>query len=188
MYKKILEVFPTPEFLNVPCTGISISDNSVRCIRFEKKDEGFNLEKYIEKTVPSGVVSSGMINNPGELSRILQSLKEEINIKYARVSLPEEKAYQFTTTIPLVPKKEVRSAIEFKIEENVPLPANEIVFDYVLMNPQNYTDSLEVVVSALPINTVSMYVEALQKAEILRLGQAGGQHCRIALQMPGRAY
>jgi hypothetical protein len=124
------------------------------------------LEKYIEKPLPRGLVTYGIINDTDQLADILKSLKKELNIKYARVSLPEEKAYIFKTTIPLVSKKEVRSTIEFKLEENVPLPTNEIIFDYIVTNPFSYTDSLEVVVSALPIKIVDLYVESLQKAGI----------------------
>jgi Tfp pilus assembly PilM family ATPase len=46
--------------------------------------------------------------------------------------LPEEKAYLFTTSIPKVAQKDIRSAIEFKMEENVPIPASDLVFDFLV--------------------------------------------------------
>lgn len=169
MYKNLLEAFPPPEFLDIPYTGISISDDFIRCIRFSKKRNGLSLEKYIEKPIPLGLITSGIINDIAGLAGILKSLKEELDIKYARVSLPEEKAYLFTTTIPLVSKKEVKSTIEFKIEENVPLLASEVVFDYTITNPVDYKDELEVVVSALPIKIVDTYVESVRQAGISML-------------------
>ena len=166
MYKEILDLFPPPEFLDIPYTGISISDDFIRSIRFTKKKHGLSLEVYNEKPIPVGVVSSGVINSVGELAAILEALKKELNIKYARVSLPEEKEYLFTTTIPAVSKKEIRSTIEFKIEENIPLSADEVVFDYIITNPINYKKNLDVIVSAIPTKIVEAYIEALKKAGI----------------------
>jgi hypothetical protein len=169
IYEKILDIFPPPAFLDFPYTGICISDNFVRCVRFVKKNSNLTLETYTEKPIPRGVVSSGIINNIDEMVNIMKALKKELNIKYARVSLPEEKAFLFTTKIPLVSKKEIRSTIEFKIEENVPLPADEIIFDYVVTNPVNYREDLDVVVSAVPTKIVDLYVDFLQKAGIQTL-------------------
>ncbi len=165
-HNNFLDAFPPPEFIDIPYTGISISDDIICCVRFKKNGDKLVLEKYLDKQIPAGVVSSGIINNVGELLKILKSLKKELDIKYARVSLPEEKAYLFTTTIPLVSKNEVRSTIEFKLEENVPLPAGEIVFDYIITNPVKYKDSLEVVVSACPAVIVSSYAQVVEDAGI----------------------
>lgn len=164
--KKLLDFFPPPEFLNISYAGISISDESVRCIKFGKTDKKLCLAEFCEKAIPVGVVTSGVINNTDELAKIFKLAKDEIKINHARISLPEEKTYLFRTEIPIVPKKDIKSTIEFKIEENVPLPASEILFDYIVVNPNSYKDSLEVVVSAVPSKIIDSYIESIQKAGI----------------------
>ena len=165
-FKNVLDSLPPPEFLNIPYAGLSISDTAVRVIQFSKNHHGLYLSKFAEKSLPSGLVTSGFINNVDELANILQTLKKDLKLHHVKVSLPEEKAYLFTTKIPKVSQREIRGAIEFKMEENVPVPANELVFDYAVPDPEAHPDHLNVVVSAMPISVVDTYVETMNKAEI----------------------
>jgi hypothetical protein len=163
-FKKFLKFFPPPKFLATPYAGLSISDNTIRCIQFDKNSKGLYIKKYSEKPIPPGVVVSGFINNPDEIVHILEEIKKEQNITYLKVSLPEEKAYLFTTKIPKVKPTEVRNTIEFNIEENVPLPASELIFDYSVSDDLGHEDHVDVVVSALPTNIVDRYVDTLSQA------------------------
>lgn len=160
---RIFDAFPTPKFLDIPYVGLSISDSAVRCIQFGKKRGKLYIEKYAEKIVPPGVVSGGQVNNKEEMVNILQSLKKDLNLNYVKISLPEEKAYLFTAKIPMVKENEVRSAIESKIEENVPVPPGELTFDYKI-TPHREKNHLDVVVSNLQISLVDSYVEIGEKA------------------------
>ncbi len=164
-FEKIASAFPTPTFLDIPYAGISISDNFVRCIQFGTHIHGVYVEKYAERPLSPGAIVSGEIQNPGEVVRVLQTLKKDLHLGYVKVSLPEEKAYLFTTKLPVISQKEVRGAIEFKMEENVPVPPSELTFDYVLMD-HHELDHLDVVVSALPTSVVDSYVDVLNTAEL----------------------
>jgi hypothetical protein len=161
--KKIFKAFPAPKFLNVPFAGISISDTSIRCIQFVKKNGVLHIEKYAEKVLTKGTIVGGQINNIDEITNVLNELKNSLKLTYVKMSLPEEKAYLFTAKIPLVDKDEIRSAVESKMEENVPVSPLELTFDYKLFErPEK--DLVDVVVSALPISLVDSYVEMAEKA------------------------
>lgn len=161
--KKIFKAFPAPKFLDVPFAGISISDTSIRCIQFVKKKGVLHIEKYAEKVLTKGAIVGGQINNIEEITNILNELKTSLKLSHVKMSLPEEKAYLFTAKIPLVDKDEIRSAVESKMEENVPVSPLELTFDYKLFErPEK--DLVDVVVSALPISLVDSYVEMAEKA------------------------
>jgi hypothetical protein len=160
--KNFFDFFPPPEFLNIPYAGIAISDTSIRCIQFYIGQQGLHLSKFTEKPLPPGAVTSGFINDSGVVSDILKSLKMDLGINHIKVSLPEEKAYLFTTSIPKVAQKDIRSAIEFKMEENVPIPASDLVFDFLIPNPNAHDDHFNVVVSALPVSVVDVYIETVR--------------------------
>lgn len=163
---KFFEFFPPPKFLNVPYAGLSISDTSVRCIQFGKSGSGLYIKKFSEKQIPAGAVISGFINNADELARVLEETKKEMGDIACKVSLPEEKAYLFSTTIPRVAPNEVRSTIEFSIEDNVPLPASELVFDYAIPGRHGHRDHVDVIVSAFPTAIIDTYIETINKAGI----------------------
>lgn len=161
--KKIFQAFPAPKFLDIPYSGVLVSDTHIRCISFNRKNGVLHLEKYTERVIPTGVVVGGQINNTDELVRILTEIKKDLNLRVIKMSLPEEKAYLFTAKIPMVSNDEIRSAIESKIEENVPVSPSELTFDYKLFErPEK--DLIGVVVSALPINIVDSYVEIAERA------------------------
>ena len=163
--EKLLQFFPTPKFLNIPCAGVSISDSFVRMIQFENDSGGkLKIKKYAEKSLPIGAIVAGRLNNREEIIHTLESLRKETGIENIRVSIPEEKAYLFETTIPLVQSKDIRDTIEFKIEENVPLPTSDVLFDYVLLQDTKITDHLDVVVSALPSKFVDIYMDLIHSA------------------------
>jgi hypothetical protein len=165
-FKNVLGLLPPPEFLNIPYAGLSISDTAVRVIQFSRNQNGLYLFKFAEKSLPAGFVTSGFINNIDGVAQILQTLKKDLKLNHIKVSLPEEKAYLFTTKIPKINQKEIRGAVEFKMEENVPVPSNELVFDYAVPDSEAHPDHLNVVVSAMPISVIDAYIETMNKAEL----------------------
>lgn len=163
--KNISNFFPTPKFLDIPYAGLAISDSYIHCIQFGKKGGSLYIEKFAEKKLPDGMVVAGQINDKDGLIEILKTLKKDLKLGYVKVSLPEEKAYLFTAKIPHVQQKEIRSAIESKIEENVPVSPNELLFDYKLIDTSQ-KDYFIVAVSNLPISVIELYVDIFEKAEI----------------------
>ncbi len=184
---QFLDIFPPPQFLNIPYAGLSISETAVRCIQFEKHGDRLDIVKYAERPIPPGAVLAGCINNVDEISHILETLKKDLNLNYVKVSLPEEKAYLFTTQIPIVAKKDVRNTIEFKLEENVPLSAKEIIFDYAVVSSADDADHLDVVVSALPANVIDVYVDTVRRAGLLPLSLEIESQAIIRALLPKRS-
>lgn len=163
MFNKIFDAFPPPKFLDLPFAGLSISDSAVRCIQFVKRGGAYRIEKFTERPLPPGVVTSGQINNKEELVNILQELKKDLKLENVKISISEEKAYLFTAKIPMVKDEEVVSAIESKIEENIPVSPTELIFDYKIFI-HHEKNHLDVVVYALPISVVNIYVDAVTSA------------------------
>lgn len=171
MALKIFDAFPTPKFLDIPYAGVSISDSFVRVIQFSKKGRRYRIEKFAEKPIPEGIVTGGQINNPEELVKVLDTVKNEMKLNYVKVSLPEERGYLFTAKIPEGTDTEIKRAIEGRMEENVPVPPGELIFDYKLMPPEDPSkDSrMEAVVSTLPITVAGNYVDVLEKSGLALL-------------------
>ncbi len=164
-FSKIFDAFPTPKFIDIPYAGLSISDSAVRAIQFGKRGGKLYIEKYTEKPIPQGIITSGQINNEDELVKILSEVKKELNLSYVKISLPEEKAYLFTAKIPLVEKNDIRSAVESKMEENVPVSPLDLTFDYNLYYHKQ-KEHLDVCVSALPVSLINQYVDIAKKSNL----------------------
>ncbi len=166
MSRSFFDFFPTPKFLEMPAPGISISDNGIRFIEFLPSKKGMTIKRFDEVRFSSPLIVAGNITDPQNLIKELETFRTKHNLRYVRAGLPEEKAYLFTTTLSLTQKENVKTAIEFTIEENVPLSVSESVFDYTVISPREKNDSskLRVSVAVLPEGVVAEYLEVFRAA------------------------
>ena len=165
-----LRLFPTPRYLAMPAVGVDISDQSIKFMQLAFRRGQIVIERYGEKPIPVGVIESGTIRDSASLIKILTELKSEHQLTEVVASMPEEEAYIARLTLPTMKPSELRGSIELQLEEYVPLPAGEAVFDYeVIEAPGNKQGNYELAVSALPRRTVASYTEAFAGAHLRSL-------------------
>ena len=164
---QFLHVFPTPGFLRMPTAGLDIKDRTARFVKLREDRGSYRLAGYDEREIPDDVIVNGSIQARAQLIEILSDLREANDLEFVRVALPEEKSYLYHTTVPYVTDQdELREAVEYTIEGNVPLPYEEIVFDYRLLatDEPKEGDHVDVVVSVLPAKVVNAYLEVLHES------------------------
>ncbi|MEK7588964.1 MAG: pilus assembly protein PilM [Patescibacteria group bacterium] len=156
--------FPTPDFLKMPSFGLDISDESLKFIELVATKDGIKIGKYGEKKIPSGIVESGKIIDPKKMEEILLVLKKEQKIKSVRVSLLENQIYLFSVSLEKEGLTSVREAIELSLEEHIPIPAPEAIFDYEILSE---TDTmLELQVAAIPENVIDSYLTVFKDCNL----------------------
>ncbi len=165
-----LRMFPVPKFLEMQSVGLDISYQSVRFLELLPKKEGFTIGRFGNLDIPNGVVVSGELVKPEVLREILKDLKKKFGFRFVRVSLPEEKVYLFKTSIPRGSEEEMRSSIEFGLEDNVPLSPAEVIFDFdpIKANEAQSTN-IEVSVSVMPGIIVQSYTELVETSGLIPL-------------------
>jgi type IV pilus assembly protein PilM len=163
-----LDFFPPPVFLKMPATGINISDHSIKIMTFVHGSR-LRIKKFGDEPIPEGVIKSGSVINTEALKEILRTLKKKYDLNFIRVSLPEEKAYVFKTKIPKVETDfEIRSSIEFQLEDNVPISVTEAIFDYTII-PGDNKNYIEVGVSVLPEKVIASYIGIFEEVGLVPL-------------------
>ena len=167
-----LRLFPTPHYLAMPSVGLDISDQSVKFTQLTLRGGKIVIDRYGERTIPLGVIESGAVRDVEALAKVLVELKDEYKLTEVVASMPEEEAYIVRMSLPAKKESELRESIELQLEEYVPLPAGEAVFDHEVIDPParkqggppNGQGNYEVVVSALPQKTVKSYTEVFARA------------------------
>jgi hypothetical protein len=114
-------------------TGLDISDDAIHFIEYSGSGAGRKIKKYGKITLPEGLIEGGDIKDEKKLIDILSALAREHGLSYAKVSIPEEKAYLFETDVVPGDSRAVSQNIEFKLEENIPLSAADAVFAFDLL-------------------------------------------------------
>ena len=161
---------PTPpSFATLPAFGLDISDTSLKYIRLTGTEAGQRkLAQWGSITIPNGVLKRGQVLEPQQLVAVLKEFKEKTDAEYIRVSLPEERAYLFETELKRnTPLKEMRGLLEFRLAENVPIPARDVYFDYTVLPLANTDDRVvKVAVTAYAEETIETYYEACIAAKL----------------------
>lgn len=160
----LFRYFPPPAFLMAPSYGLDISDQSLKFVQLVSAHDGIRVTKYGERKIPPGVIESGKIKKLPQLQELLLSLRKEENIHFVRVSLPEEQVYLFPLRLGKAGLKNMREGIELALEEHVPLPAQEAIFDYDMVAEDE--NSLEVEVAATSGTTIENYISVFRNCFI----------------------
>lgn len=166
-------VFPTPRIISFPCVGVDISDTSLKYIQFERPHtygEELLIKHWGDIDVPSGIVERGSVHDEKKLAAILEEVRDKCDAQYVNISLPEERAYLFETTISAnTPRKDVRGLLEFKLEENVPLSPRDAYFDYAIVGEDAKNHLARVAVAVYARSTINSYYEACVSAGLIPL-------------------
>jgi type IV pilus assembly protein PilM len=153
--------------------GVDISDTSLKYIQFVREhphNTQLTIKHWGDLSVPSGVLERGNVHNVGQLTAILAEMKEQCGAEYVNVSLPEEHAYLFETTVPMgTPEKDIRGLLEFKLEENVPLSPRDAYFDYEVVGEDAPNHLLRIVVAVYAQSTINNYYQACIDAKLIPL-------------------
>jgi len=160
----LLRLFPPPDFLMAPSFALDISDESLKFLQLISGKHGIKMGRYGERSIPPGVIESGKIKNSKKIEEILSQLRKEEGIKSVRVSLPEEQVYIFQLELSKEGLGNVREAIELALEEHVPIPAQDAIFDYELVDEN--AQSLKVQVVTVPKNIIENYLLLFKNSKI----------------------
>jgi type IV pilus assembly protein PilM len=167
MSRSFFDFFPAPKFLEMPAPGLSITDTGVRLIEFKRDHNNLSLKQYGEMSFPAGAIVSGAIVDSPTVIKILEEFRKKHGIQYIRTTLPEERAYLFRTKIENPSSGDLRTSVEFVIEENVPILVSDAVFDYTTLRTskdENGAETLEVSVSVIPHDVVGEYLNLFRMA------------------------
>lgn len=159
----LLKLFPIPKFLVQPTIGFDVSDNSIKFLELLPRGRGYHLGRLGEIDIPTGTIEEGELKNPEAFKQVLIALKNKWHFNNVSISLPDDHAYTINLTLPPMNPEEILSSVELQIEEYVPMPAGEVVFDFDLVGT-TAAGQVEVGVSALPKVIVEGYQTAFASA------------------------
>lgn len=165
LIEKVNKFFPIPKILNMSGVGLDISDRSIKYAEVYALHGALKIRRYGEKKIPTGIMEKGKIVDSKRMSEILSSLAKELSISFARVSLPEEQLYIYQTKIPKISGPDARGSVELSLEEHIPIPALNTVFDFDLLAEEG--DDYVVAVSAVDKETIESYLSVFYNSSLL---------------------
>jgi type IV pilus assembly protein PilM len=168
MFTKLLSP-SVPSYLKLPSIGLDISDTSLKYVSLTStNNDSYSLDDWGDISIPNGVLQRGEVLDMKQLSAVLAECKSKTEAEFIRVSLPEERAYLFETEVKRsTPMKELRSLLEFRLAENVPIAGRDVLFDYTILPFSSDKDrTMHVAVTAYAKETIQAYYEACLAAKL----------------------
>ena len=165
------DIFFSNIYRNPSAFGMDISDFSIKVAQLERKRKTFELRSFNRVAIPEGIIEEGVIKKEKELIKIIkksitEAKGEPIKTLYAVCSLPEQHAFIKIIQLPLMNLEEVRKAIKWEAEANIPFPLDEVYLGWQVIHSDKPTDHLDVLINAAPKNLVDNYLNALREADI----------------------
>jgi len=150
--------------------GLDISDLSLKIIKLKKKGKFLDLACFGEMPVKPGLIEKGEVKNEEEVAKTIKEALTRINggklkTKKVIVSLPEEEAFLQVIQVPKMAAEEAKKAVFFEAENYIPLPVEKVYLDSQIIPPiVDHLDHLDVLIAALPKETVDSYLSLVKKA------------------------
>jgi type IV pilus assembly protein PilM len=181
---KLSDLFPVPEFLRLKAAGIDVSDRSVKFIQFKKHGDFLRPVCFGERKLDEGIIESGEIKNGEKFYEIMYSVKNALETDYAVLSLPEEKGFLKLIKMPYMPEDRVRASVETQLEEIIPMPLAETVFDCEVVGVSSKKDEMLVSIAAFPKNILGDYLDVFHKAGITPVSLELESHALVRAVVP----
>ncbi|HEY1037639.1 MAG TPA: pilus assembly protein PilM [Candidatus Paceibacterota bacterium] len=160
--QKLFKYFPAPRIISMPQVGVEITATSIRYMELARSGDGTKLGRYGTQEVPGGVSLRESLVANKDLVAALKKIQRANRFQFAEVSIPEEDSYLFTTEIPLGEDEEIRSHIEFHLEENVPVSLADAVFDYHVIHKDEKKGTGFASVSVVQRSVIDQYIDLFE--------------------------
>lgn len=159
---KLFRFFPMPRYIVLPSFGLEISERTVKYVEMMQTDKGLAVGAYGLERIPVGAVSGGMVIDSNKLIPTLATIRKSKGVEAVRISIPEEKVYTFQTEIEYIPGVELRDSILLNLEGHIPVPAENVEFDYDVISVTG--NKVKVQVAAAERKVIEGYIEACVSA------------------------
>lgn len=147
--------------------GIDIGSKSIKVVELNKVGGNFQL-KSSGAVGYSGLSPDKIIDEKDFLaiSQIVKKIVKQIDIstREVNISLPEPLIFTRVIKFPLLSDAEVGAAVKWEAEQYIPIPINEAIVQYSILDRNEQKQSTSVLLVAAPKNVVEKYVKVIHLA------------------------
>lgn len=162
LHKKIFDLFPS-------CFGLDLSDLSMKAVWLDRSGKHDSIASFGSVPLLPGSVVDGEIMDPEAVKNAVKNLLEKsgpkrIKTRQVICSLPETKAFLRIISLPKMEEDEVREAIKWEIEANIPLTLDQVYYDWQILelNLTQEKGKISVLVVAVARGVVDQFREVLE--------------------------
>lgn len=155
--------------------GIQIEDNVVRLVKVNQKGGEIQIEGYAKRQLADDVVSKGLVKKHQVLAETIiramhDAVPQHVREKRVIVSVPEHKSFVKIIDLPLMEDEEIKEAIKWEAEDNIPLPIEKVYFDWKVLERFPATKKMKVLLVAASRNVIDSRMEVFDQCGLIPVG------------------
>ncbi|MDD4989778.1 MAG: type IV pilus assembly protein PilM [Candidatus Pacebacteria bacterium] len=178
--------------------GIDIGAASIKIVEISVSGKKKKLENYIEFKMPLKEDSlktfhgENLVLLSDEVSKIVQALLKRAKIKDRKIalSLPDFSTFFTTFSLPPMTEAEAPQAVEFEARHYIPLPLNEVTFDWQIVEKEETPSGvkMKVLLVAVPNIVLQNYQRMANLAQLEITGMEAEVFSLIRSSWPSGKY
>ena len=147
--------------------GLDISSNNITIIEVIKNRKGIAVKNAVTFEIPKDAIKKGELQDPVVLSKGLREAwkKFKISGRNVFVGLSNLKAIVKEVELPLIDDNEIRNSLKYQINDFIPIPKDNILYDYYIMEKQKSSSKI-MLVGAMK-SMVMNVIEAVKGAGLI---------------------
>jgi len=150
---------------NLPLIGLDIGTASIKLVELIPTGS----DKWKLLTAASTATAGQAMSEKANLASVAQTIAKivrEAGAKSRRVvaSLPDDKVSTHLLEIPLLPDSEIGQALQWQVEQYLPMPLDQAVWSYQVVKKDQMAGQMEVLLMAATKTLVEAYRQVLETA------------------------
>lgn len=115
--------------------GLDIGSYAIKAVVGQPTKDGLDILKMVEVPNPIGAFAP---DSPQKREQLIGSIKQlfesnDLPTTEVRVSISESQVSTKAVTMPLLSDAELSSAIQWQVEQHIPIPLEEMQYEYVVL-------------------------------------------------------
>lgn len=157
--------------------GLDLSDLSTKVVKIDNDGTYDFVTSYASVPMPTGCISDGEIKKDDAVVETIKkaiaiSQPQKIKTKKVICSLPETKAFLRIISLPQMEQSEIKEAVKWEMEANIPLPLDQVYYDWQMLPSDLFLEKnkITLLVVAIAKSVVDKTIEILEKAGLEPVG------------------
>jgi len=127
--------------------GLDISSKNINIVEVIQTRKGMAIKNAVDFEIASGSIKNGELQDPVVLAKGLKEAwrKYKISGRNVFVGLSNLKAIVKEVELPLVDDSEISNSLKYQINDFIPIPKDNILYDYYIMEKQKSSSKIMLV-------------------------------------------
>ena len=146
--------------------GLDIGSSAIKLAELKETRNGYQLKNIGEALLPPEAIVNKVIINSGAVVETISTLVKDLGVKTkdVAISISGHSVIIKKVSLPKMSEKELRKAIPWELEHNIPLSIDNVNYDFQILHGEGQESIMDVVIVAAKKDITEDYMAVVKEA------------------------